>query len=898
MAMNFKRFLLAFATLLLATASLAASVAERSPFAQGLWWERARSGSGFEMFNAGGQAMVIWYTFDEGGRPTWYTAQGDPQAIGQSWPLLKHRWMHGVKAAPTVVGSLAVSFANAESGQVAWQVGTRSGVATVEPFLLSGVRNEVDHSGTWFDPANEGWGLTLLEQGDITGAALFTYTVDGEPTWAAGFERGKGSVELFVSSGACPWCAYRTPNTASAGRIAFDFGSEAGLSLINRTALPMAPGLTIDAARMTQLSRPASTRAADNQLASFDAASLRNYLAGGMLNFPSPYTGDFSAGVPPPTTASPGAAFSPTNVQVDGVDEASLVKTNGTHVYTYAYAADQYTRLPEVRIARVADEGASVKAVGSVSIGSGYATPMGTAGLYLYDKNLVSVHGSRSYGYGWYSGPGWSGGLTQVEILDVSSPELPVSKWRADIDGYIVASRRVGPMLYVVSRFTPYLPGFVFYAYTPAQRSANDQILAAAALDTLIPKARTTDGDLRALLKASDVFAPPQGARKSVADLILVTAIDIDARRIKQSLAIAGYVDAVYVSPSSLYVASSRYDASTASGGLLPEPPLYRTDLHQIRLGTDAMSMVGSGSIEGYLNASADKAPLRMDEYRGRMRVVTTSINNWWGNNSNRVTVLEPSTVTPGLLKTVAWLPNAQRPEPLGKPRESLHATRFSGDRLYAVTFKQIDPLYVVDLSQPADPMIAGALQIPGFSEYLHPLPNGLLLGFGKDAVPALDFGDGSFAWYQGLQLSLYDVRDAGKPVEKQRIVIGKRGSVSALLQNHQAFSALPLAADQLSIGIPASIHDGFPQYGTGPSTFYPWSYSGLLRFELRGATAEDARLVQMPALVSHNPQVSPPSYDPGAYDGRSVLFARGAVFVGSGRFWHQDERGTTTGPF
>lgn len=897
--MNFKRILLGLATLLLSFASLAASVAERSPFAQGLWWERARSGTGFEMFNAGGQVMVIWYTFDEGGRPTWYTAQGAQQALGQAWPLMKHRWMHGVKAAPSVVGSLAVSFANAESGQVTWQVGSRSGTAKVEPFMLSGVMNEVDHSGTWFDPANEGWGLTLLEQGDITGAALFTYTVDGDPTWTAGFERGKGSVELFVSSGACPWCAYRAPNTASVGRIAFDFGSEGGLQLANRTALPMAPGLAIDAARMTQLSRPSSARAADRQLARFDEASLRAYLAGGMLNL-SPYGSDFSAGVPPPPSAGPSsvAAFSPTNVQVEGVDEASLVKSNGTHVYAYAYDAIGYTRLPQVRIARVENEGASVKAAGAVSIGTGAGTPMAVAGMYLAGNNLVSVHGSQSYGNGWYSGWGWAKGLTQVEILDISSPELPMSRWRADIDGHTVASRRVGSTLYVVSRFTPHLPGFVTSAYSREERSANEQLLAAAALESFMPKVRTTDGGLGTLLKASDVLSPPQGTRKGVADLVVVTAIDIDARRIKQSLAIAGYVDAVYVSLSSLFVASSRYEAPSPIPGLLPESTLYRTDLHQIRLGNDAMSLVGSGSVEGYLNASPDKAPLRMDEHQGRMRVVTTSISNWWGSNSNRLTVLEPSAVAPGLLKTVAWLPNAQRPQPLGKPGESLYATRFLGERLYAVTFKQIDPLYVVDLSSPTDPLIAGALEIPGFSEYLHPLPNGLLLGFGKDAVPALDFGDGSFAWYQGLQLALYDVRDAGKPVEMQRLLMGKRGSGSALLGNHQAFSVLPLAADRMAFGIPARIHDGFPDYGSGPSASYPWNHSGLLRFELQGDSAANARLVQMKTLQSHNLQVSPPAYDAATTDARSVLFPKGSLYIANGRFWHQDTAGMATGPF
>jgi hypothetical protein len=266
----------------------------------------------------------------------------------------------------------------------------------------------------------------------------------------------------------------------------------------------------------------------------------------------------------------------------------------------------------------------------------------------------------------------------------------------------------------------------------------------------------------------------------------------------------------------------------------------------------------------------------------------------------NRLVVLEPSANVPGLLKTIAWLPNAQRPQALGKPREALHGTRFVGDRLYAVTFKKIDPLYVVDLANPRDPRIAGSLEVPGFSDYLHPLPNGLMLGFGKAAVPAGVPGDfGDFAWYQGLQVALYDVSNAGQPTEKQRVLIGKRGSSSALLDHHQAFSALQVAPDRLSFAIPGSVNDGTPTYNSGDSTYYPWQYSGLLRFELQGTTAASAKIATLPPLTTHSMQTTGyPNPDPGSRDGRSVLFPNGTLFVGNGKFWHQDSAGMVTGPF
>ena len=273
-----------------------------------------------------------------------------------------------------------------------------------------------------------------------------------------------------------------------------------------------------------------------------------------------------------------------------------------------------------------------------------------------------------------------------------------------------------------------------------------------------------------------------------------------------------------------------------------------------------------------------------------------------WGDvEQNRLTILEPSTLAPGLLKTVSYLPNKRRPETLGKPHEVLYSTRFLADRLYAVTFKKIDPLYVVDLADSTDPRIAGALEVPGFSDYLHPLPNGLLLGFGKDAKPASSEGDGQFAWYQGLQLSLCSTSaDAGQPREIQRVLMGKRGSESALLRDHHAFSALMQPDGTGSFAIPARIHDGpYPQWGSGDSAFYPWQQSGLMRFELRGTSAGNARLVQLPTLVTHTRRMVRPRFKtPRRSTGRSVLFRNGTIYVGNGVFWRQDSAWNVFGPY
>jgi len=132
---------------------------------------------------------------------------------------------------------------------------------------------------------------------------------------------------------------------------------------------------------------------------------------------------------------------------------------------------------------------------------------------------------------------------------------------------------------------------------------------------------------------------------------------------------------------------------------------------------------------------------------------------------------------------------------------------------------------------------------------------------------------------------------------------MGKRGSDSALLKSHHALSVLPADDGSLAIAFPARIHDGANPYPCcSPSSWYPWDYSGLMRFELRGTTAADASLRALPALVTDRGNPATPgswnSYDAAASSARSVLFRNGTAYVAHGRFWHRDNVGTIVGPY
>jgi len=150
----------------------------------------------------------------------------------------------------------------------------------------------------------------------------------------------------------------------------------------------------------------------------------------------------------------------------------------------------------------------------------------------------------------------------------------------------------------------------------------------------------------------------------------------------------------------------------------------------------------------------------------------------------------------------VSTLPNSSRPEEIGKPNERLYGVRFLGDTAYAVTFEQIDPLYAIDLSNPADPFIAGELEVTGFSDFLHPVTDDLLLGLGSGTNG-------------GVKLELFDVSNIAQPLSRGSATIGGPGSYSEARYDRHAFTYQADANGIDRFTIPANVFatDGSYQF-------------------------------------------------------------------------------------
>jgi len=857
------------AGLLALAASFAAfshTVTERSPFLQGHWWDPARNGSGFEIFNVGTEGAAIWYTYENDGRAVWYTAQG--QLDGSAWTLVKHSWKDGRKQAGTSVGRIALTVKHANAITAAFTIGAASGSWNLEPLMTSGVPNEIDHSGSYFDPANSGWGFTFTEQGDVKGGVLYSYDASGAPVWFAGFDRGAtDSVNLFTGTGACPTCAYTPSSLHLAGPLRFQFDGEAAMTVRNGITAPMAAGTNIDGAKVVQLGRRASSREADRQLALFDTeAALRTAITAAYLNTGNYYgpPGDFSS--PPPS------APSTTNVQEAGVDEADSVKANATHVYSPVVQGTGASAKTFLRTARVGPTGAILGFAALTPLYGGLQGYAVDPSLILDGKRLVSIGSLATVAYYSYA-------RTVIEQFGLDAEGIPRSEWTAEISGLLVSTRRIGDRLYVVTRHGPAFD--VPYGDLETRHAA----VQARATDDFLPKISINGKFPTTLVGPGSMYLPPLGSRIVDAITTVVTMIDLTSHQV-QALGVLRSMDAVYVTPSNLYLAGSRYGSGTTTLAAT-FAPFVTTDVHQISLAAGGPVVAGTGTVEGRLQGGmAEGFSFGLNERAGRLSIVTTNDAMWGADRRNRLTIIEPSSVVPGLLKTVSYLPNAQRPEPLGKPFETVRGVRFLGDRLFVVTFRTIDPLYVIDLSNAADPKITGSVTVPGFSGYLHPLPNNLLLGFGPDTNAS--------GFVQGLQLSLYDVADANNPRELKRVPLGGLGTMSALQNEHHAFSIRTNPDGTYTVGIPARVYES-------DGTYSPvWVKSGLTRFNVGYSALTGGSLTALPMLVTHWPGSVPPSQfydDPAVRGARSVLYDGGSLYVGRGSFWYQDAAGNTTGP-
>ena len=469
---------------------------------------------------------------------------------------------------------------------------------------------------------------------------------------------------------------------------------------------------------------------------------------------------------------APGVDYSTTNVQEAGVDEPDIVKSDGARLFAVAgtnlHAVDVRTGRPRL--------------LGSLPLRDGWGHEL----LLHGDRLLVLSRGPAveplPVGARTSIAPIPAG--TILTEVDVSDPAAIRVVRTLTFDGTYVSARLVGTSVRVVAASSAYR-GLEFVAPTQpgtqgsrAAAEKNRAVVASSRLANWLPsyvvrQARSGKTTKRALVQCRDVRRP---AAFSGLGTLTVLTIDLDqGLQPVDSDSVLTDGQIVYASPSSLYVATQRWADRPVPGDPAVERQGITTALHKfdtsLRTRTEYRA---SGEVSGFLvNQWA------LSEHRGVLRVASTDTPVWWTPSPRQesesfVTVLEERS---GKLVAVG------RVGDLGRG-ERIYATRFIGDVGYVVTFRQTDPLYTVDLSDPARPRVLGELKILGYSSYLHPVDGDLLLGVGQDATEQ--------GQVLGTQLSLFDISDVRRPARLHRRTIGPGASEAEY--DHHAFLYWPSA--------------------------------------------------------------------------------------------------------
>lgn len=544
---------------------------------------------------------------------------------------------------------------------------------------------------------------------------------------------------------------------------------------------------------------------------------------------------------------------SDTNVQVQGVDEGDRIKSDGRWLYALSEqspASDspmiaESSIWPGQRpaqslvVTRLADAERPPEVVERVSLPDNVRWQA----LYHYAPNAAErqlvIEGSEQRGYGlWWDDWAWHDKEVSYELFPIQADgKLARTRQSVVFDGGLVASRRVDDHLYIALRHTPSVDHWIPHPMNEAEKQANEARLSDTSLADLLPHWRLNGVDQGALVGHQDCYPSSGDSSRQRATLMTLVAYSLSQSKVTSSQCVVGQVDTLFMSPGAVYVASNENQRFWAWDAAMSYAPEHQTQIHKFSTDNAQLTYRGSAKVQGHLGWHADKMPFRMGEHKGVLTVVTSQTDR--DKPVHRLYNLGPTETE--TFARLAVLPNSVRSEAIGKPGEHLYGVRMVGNRAYLVTFKQTDPLYAVDLSDAKDPKVLGELEITGFSDYLHPLSEVLLLGVGKEAVESGEH----FALAQGVKISLFDVSDPTNPIEVDKRVIGQRGSEAGVSQDHRAMAVLPATGERpLRLALPIRVHQGeFTGTQLDPREFQAFSHRGLYLYELPTLQAAGARL-------------------------------------------------------
>ena len=484
--------------------------------------------------------------------------------------------------------------------------------------------------------------------------------------------------------------------------------------------------------------------------------------------------------------------YSTTNLQEIGVDEPDLVKTDGRLLVAIAQGK-----------LFVVDVVGPARLLGSVDLGDvapsglfligNQAFVIGSAPNVLAQQRLIDPAVGEGIAAEMMPDSMWWNPMATVVKVDLSDPTAPERVEELTFEGWVVASRAMGDSIRMVVSSSSWQLPFVTpdqvmadwplfqqndpNAWTRAESMAlahNRALVDSSAIGDWFPRyTLASNGGLDRIQEGSLADCGSIAHPEEFAGLGITSILTFDAERGLQPVDSFGLVtdsQTVYASTDAIYIATQKWQ----DWNVVPElqrdqmAEMVTTTIHRFDASDPAsVEFTGSGEVAGWLYSQ-----WAMSEHEGVLRVASTTQSPFWGfreaSSQSLVTVLEPRS---GSLDTIGVVSG------LGID-EQIYAVRFVGDAGYVVTFRQVDPLYVIDLSDPTSPRVAGELKIPGYSAYLHPIGENLIVGVGQDA----DLN----GQVKGTQVAVFDVTDPFDPRQVDKLTLP--GAYSQAEWDHHAF--------------------------------------------------------------------------------------------------------------
>lgn len=535
---------------------------------------------------------------------------------------------------------------------------------------------------------------------------------------------------------------------------------------------------------------------------------------------------------------------SSTNVQVEGVDEADIIKNDGKHIYAISEK--------NVIIAKAYPPE-------KAQISSKIEPKFNPKHLFVNKDKLVVI--SEKEGYYWKSN---SERKIFVEIYDISQRNNPNKIKYIEKSGIYVDSRRINKRIYLITT-EPINPDNIhlpkiktnqqnktvkpskinhFKQLSPSYKYTSIIGLDLEKMDLtketyLMNRAQNLYVSRKNIYITNQVGPSPQISEQFLNKVILPllpsekefliggssnSGLSYVERWLRVKNILKDYLESLDDVERREFLNDFRRRVSEYAGEIGPE--LEKTSIHKISIGGDGIEYVAKGVVPGrVLNQFS------MSEYKGYFRIATTTghvhRNSVEDSSKNHVFVLNDNLEVVGEVKDLA-------------SGERIYSARFMGDKAYLVTFKKVDPLFVIDLKNPQEPEVLGKLKIPGYSNYLHPFGENYLIGIGKSTVAS---EEGNFAWYKGVKLSLFDISDLNNPKQVSKFIVGDRGTESPALKNHKA---LLFSKSKNLLAIPIKLaeikeekYEGeIPPYARGEYTWqgeYVFKISKESGFTLKG---------------------------------------------------------------